>query len=170
MAMKLKAVLNNKQYELALDLNGPEVVAGVDGRSYSLQVRASDESSYLILNGTNVYECRVTGHGGSLNTLDVTVRGNTYPVTVIDPRKLPMDGDSDRHHHGTAEIAAQMPGKVVRVLVEAGQEIASGTPLLVVEAMKMQNEMKSPRAGVVVSVKVSAGDTVEAGQLLAMIE
>jgi biotin carboxyl carrier protein len=100
----------------------------------------------------------------------VTVRGKTYPITVIDPRKLRTDADSDRHHHGTAEIAAQMPGKVVRVLVQEGQEIAAGAALLVVEAMKMQNEMKSPRAGVVVSVNVSAGDTVEAGQLLATIE
>ena len=168
--MKLKAVLNDQQHELELDLNGSEVVAGVDGRNYSLQVPAADESHYLILNGTNVYECRVTGHAGSLNNLDVTVRGKTYPVSVIDPRKLRTDGDSERRHHGPAEIAAQMPGKVVRVLVQTGQEIAAGTSLLVVEAMKMQNEMKSPRAGIVVSVNVSAGDTVEAGQLLVMVE
>jgi len=63
-----------------------------------------------------------------------------------------------------------MPGKVVRVLVEAGQEVEAGTGLVVVEAMKMQNEMKSPRAGNVVSINVSAGDTVEAGTLLAVIE
>jgi biotin carboxyl carrier protein len=81
-----------------------------------------------------------------------------------------MDQNLDRYHDGAAEITAQMPGKVVRVLVEAGQEVATGAGVLIVEAMKMQNEMNSPRAGVVASVNVSAGDTVEAGQLLATIE
>jgi biotin carboxyl carrier protein len=168
--MRLRALLDNKEHELELDINDRHVVAGVDGRRYALEVRASDEHSYLIFKDTQVFECRVNSHSGSRDTFDVTMRGKTYPISVIDPRRLRMDADSDRHHHGTAEIAAQMPGKVVRVLVEEGQEIASGAALLVVEAMKMQNEMKSPRAGVVVSVNVSAGETVEAGQLLATIE
>jgi biotin carboxyl carrier protein len=168
--MRLKALLDDCEHELVLDINDRHVVAQIDERKYVLEVREADEHSYVILKDTQVYDCRVNSQSGSRDTFEVSVRGKTYPVTVIDPRKLRLDGDSDRHHHGTTEIAAQMPGKVVRVLVEAGQEIDAGTPLLVVEAMKMQNEMKSPRAGVVVSVKVIAGDTVEAGQLLAMIE
>jgi biotin carboxyl carrier protein len=168
--MRLKVLLDDREHDLMLDISQREVVAVVDGRRYLLEVRVSDESSYLIFKDTQVYECRVNSHPGSRDTLDVTLRGETYPITVIDPRRLRLDADSDRHHHGTAEIAAQMPGKVVRVLVEKGQEIAPGESLLVVEAMKMQNEMKSPRAGVVVSVNVRAGDTVEAGQLLAVIE
>jgi biotin carboxyl carrier protein len=63
-----------------------------------------------------------------------------------------------------------MPGKVVRVLVQVGEQVEAGAGLIVVEAMKMQNEMKSPRAGAVVSINVTAGDTVEAGALLAVIE
>jgi biotin carboxyl carrier protein len=168
--MRLKALLDDLEHELVLDINDRHVVAKIDERRVGLEVRAADGNNYLIFKGTQVYECRVNSHSGSRETFDVTVRGKTYPITVIDPRKLRTDADSDRHHHGTAEIAAQMPGKVVRVLVQEGQEIAAGAALLVVEAMKMQNEMKSPRAGVVVSVNVSAGDTVEAGQLLATIE
>jgi len=167
--MKLKALLNDNEHELVLDLNDPNVVAEIDGRRYTLEVRASNEN-YLIFNGTQVYECRVHLDSASRDTFDVAVRGKNYPITVIDPRRLRTDQDSDRHHHGPSEISAQMPGKVVRVLVEAGQEIAAGAGLVVVEAMKMQNEMKSPRAGVVVSVSVRAGDTVEAGQLLVMVE
>ena len=168
--MRLKALLDDREHELVLDINDRHVVAEIDGRRYTLEVRASDEHDYLIFKDTKVFECRVNSHSGSRDIFDVTLRGKTYPITVIDPRRLRMDADSDRHHHGTAEIAAQMPGKVVRVLVEAGQEIASGAPLLIVEAMKMQNEMKSPRAGIVVSVNVSAGETVEAGQLLVVVE
>jgi biotin carboxyl carrier protein len=168
--MRLKALLDDREHELVLDLNDRHVVAEIDGRRYALDVRASDENSYLIFKDTQVYECKVNSHPGSRDTFDVLVRGNSYPITVIDPRRLRTDQESDRHHHGTTEITAQMPGKVVRVLVEAGQEIAAGASLLVVEAMKMQNEMKSPRAGVVVSVNVGAGDTVEAGQLLVAVE
>ena len=62
------------------------------------------------------------------------------------------------------------PGKVVRVQVEAGASIEKGMGIVVVEAMKMQNEMKSPREGVVVSINVKAGDTVNAGDVLAVIE
>jgi biotin carboxyl carrier protein len=168
--MKLKALLNEVEHELVLDLKGQFVLAEIDGRRYELEVRALDESSYLILKDTKVYECRVNSHPATRDTFDVDVRGKAYPITVIDPRRLRTDADADRHHHGTAEITAQMPGKVVRVLVDAGQEIAAGVGLIVVEAMKMQNEMKSPRAGVVVSVNVKPGDTVEAGQLLVMVE
>lgn len=168
--MRLKTLLQDREHELVLNVDGRNVVAEIGGRRYSLEIRARDENSYLIFNDTQVYECRVDSHQGSSDIFDVALRGKTYPVTVIDPRRLRMDQNSDRHHDGTAEITAQMPGKVVRVLVEAGQEIATGAGLLIVEAMKMQNEMKSPRAGVVVSVNVSAGDTVEAGQLLALVE
>ena len=101
---------------------------------------------------------------------DVALRGKNHLVTVVDPRRLRTDDDSDRHPHGAAEIIAPMPGKVVRVMVEAGQEVDKDAGLVVVEAMKMQNEMKSPRAGAVVAINVAAGDTVEAGALLAVIE
>jgi biotin carboxyl carrier protein len=63
-----------------------------------------------------------------------------------------------------------MPGKVVRVHVEAGANVEKGAGVVVVEAMKMQNEMKSPRAGMVVSVNVRPGDTVNAGDVLAVLE
>ena len=63
-----------------------------------------------------------------------------------------------------------MPGKIVRVQLEAGAEVEKGTGIVVVEAMKMQNEMKSPRAGVVVSINVKPGDTVNAGDVLAVVE
>jgi biotin carboxyl carrier protein len=69
-----------------------------------------------------------------------------------------------------AEIVAQMPGKVVRVHVEVGASVEKGAGVLVVEAMKMQNEMKSPRAGVILSVNVKPGDTVNAGDVLAVLE
>jgi biotin carboxyl carrier protein len=63
-----------------------------------------------------------------------------------------------------------MPGKVVRVQLEAGANVEKGAGIVVVEAMKMQNEMKSPRDGVVVTINVKPGDTVNAGDVLAVVE
>ena len=63
-----------------------------------------------------------------------------------------------------------MPGKVVRVHIETGASVEKGAGVVVVEAMKMQNEMKSPRAGVVISINVKPGDTVNAGDVLAVVE
>ena len=68
------------------------------------------------------------------------------------------------------EIAAMMPGKVVRVLVAEGDEVEAGAGLVVVEAMKMQNEMKSPKSGRVVEVKIKPEATVAAGEVLMVIE
>jgi biotin carboxyl carrier protein len=71
---------------------------------------------------------------------------------------------------GRANIIAPMPGKVVRVLVEVNQEVEAGQGIAVVEAMKMQNDMKAPRAGRVASISVKPGDSVNAGAVLATIE
>jgi biotin carboxyl carrier protein len=67
-------------------------------------------------------------------------------------------------------IIASMPGKVVRVLTEVGARVAAGDGIIVVEAMKMQNEMKAPKAGVVISINAEEGATVNAGDVLAVIE
>jgi biotin carboxyl carrier protein len=71
---------------------------------------------------------------------------------------------------GRTNIVAPMPGKVVRVLAELNQEVEEGQGIVVVEAMKMQNEMKAPGAGRIASISVKAGDSVNAGAVLATIE
>jgi len=80
------------------------------------------------------------------------------------------DGASARGGNGPVRVSAPMPGKVIRVLVELGQQVDAGQGIAVVEAMKMQNEMKSPRPGVVMQLKATVGATVAVGELLALIE
>jgi biotin carboxyl carrier protein len=101
--------------------------------------------------------------------LDVVVNGRTLRVNVEDPRKLRGRGSSERGH-GRQTIASPMPGRVIRVLVEAGQAVEAGQGLIVVEAMKMQNEMKSPRAGKILEIRTAAGAAVAAGDVLLAIE
>ena len=98
------------------------------------------------------------------------VRGRNYDVSVIDPKRLRSAQSSGAHHQGAAEIISPMPGKIVRVLAQAGASVEAGAGIVVVEAMKMQNEMKAPKAGLVVSINAEEGATVNAGDVLAVIE
>jgi biotin carboxyl carrier protein len=100
----------------------------------------------------------------------VHLREQSYPIRIIDPKRLRSTQSTGRHDHGSADIVAPMPGKVVRILVEEGEEVASGKGILIVEAMKMQNELKTPKAGIVVSIRAEAGATVNAGDVLAVVE
>ena len=169
--MKLRASLNDydQEQEIIIGETDGNLCVEIDGRQYQIEVHHSEENSYLIVNETRVYDCRVQHQPRSRDRYDVGLKGQHYSVTIIDPRRLRADENSDRHHHGPTEVRAQMPGKVVRVLVEAGAHVEKGAGLIVVEAMKMQNEMKSPLAGVVVSVNVRPGDTVNAGEILAIL-
>jgi biotin carboxyl carrier protein len=168
--MKLKAKLDNQDHELTVDFVDERALVQIDGRTYEIDVRMPEQHSYLLLQNNGVYDCRVSASPRSREILDVSLRSRTYPITIIDPRRLRSAQDSDRHHYGAAEIVAPMPGKVVRVLVEVGAEVEKGAGIAIVEAMKMQNEMKSPRAGVVVSLSVTPGDTVNAGDVLAVVK
>jgi biotin carboxyl carrier protein len=97
------------------------------------------------------------------------IGGQAFEVQVHDPRELTDEAESGGPS-GRRTLLAPMPGKVIRVLVEEGGEVTAGQGIVVVEAMKMQNEMPSPKAGRVVSIAVKAGDAVATGQVLAVIE
>ena len=168
--MKLKTLIGECEQDLTLKVKDGRVSAEIGDRVYELRVSEPQPDCYLFLLNTEVHECRVSERAKSKETFDVSVRGRSYPVTIIDPKRLRSGQDSDRHHHGAAQILAPMPGKVVGVQIEAGATVEKGTGVVVVEAMKMQNEMKSPRAGVVVSINVKPGDTVNAGDVLAVVE
>ena len=168
--MKLKVIADEREEDLLLKLEGGRVLAQIGNRVYTLDVREIEPDGFLFFLNTNVHECRVAERAGAKDTFDVTLHGRSYEVTVVDPKRLRSGQNSDRHHHGVAEILAPMPGKVVRVHTEAGASVEKGAGVVVVEAMKMQNEMKSPRAGIVVSINVKPGDTVNAGDVLAVIE
>jgi biotin carboxyl carrier protein len=165
--MKLKAIVGEREEDLLLRIEDGRVSAEIGDRVYNLDVREIEPDSYMFFLNTNVHECRVSA---SKSNFDVSINGRNYSITIVDPKRLRSAQNSDRHHHGVAEILAPMPGKVVRVHTEAGATVAKGAGVVVVEAMKMQNEMKSPRDGVVVSIKVKPGDTVNAGDVLAVIE
>lgn len=97
------------------------------------------------------------------------VAGRSFDLEAVDPRDR-RNSSSTGAGDGRQSIAAPMPGKIVRVLVAPGGAVKAGQGLLVVEAMKMQNELKSPKTGTVVEIRVAAGSTVVAGEILAVVE
>jgi len=99
----------------------------------------------------------------------VTVGGRRLAVEVIDPRRWSRR-EHARHGDGRQDVTAVMPGKVVRVLVSEGDAVVAGQGVVVVEAMKMQNEIKSARPGRVIAVAASVGAAVNPGDVLVTIE
>jgi biotin carboxyl carrier protein len=87
---------------------------------------------------------------------------------VVDPRRRASAGPASAS--AIRDVKAAMPGKVVRVLAAPGETVEAGQGLLILEAMKMQNELRSPRAGVVAAVRVAEGATVSSGQVLVTLE
>ena len=100
---------------------------------------------------------------------EIRVNGRALSVEVFDPRDM-RSRTAGGAGEGRQNVAAMMPGKVVRVLVAPGDAVEAGQGLVVVEAMKMQNEMKSPKAGRVIEVKAKPDQTVFAGEVLVVIE
>lgn len=168
--MRLTAEISGEKLELDLKQDGSRIVADIGGRRYEVQAGPSRQGFYLLLADGHVYDCRVELAGAKQEAVEVTVGSHAYNVALSDPKRLRAGQSAGAPLDGTAQIIAPMPGKVVRVLVEAGEEVEAGAGLVVVEAMKMQNEMKAPKAGKVTAVNVVAGATVNAGDVLAVVE
>ena len=131
------------------------------GCEFSLE-RAGPGEFSVLLNGRSYRVSRGAGK-------QVWVNGRLFSMEVFDPRDL-RPGRGASANHGRQEIAAPMPGKVIRVLVGPGDTVEEGQGLVVVEAMKMQNEMKSPKAGRVAEVRARPDATVGAGEILIVVE
>ncbi|HSO12479.1 MAG TPA: biotin/lipoyl-containing protein [Anaerolineales bacterium] len=138
--------VNGKTYEVDFEsVSGQPVYSLIaDGRSHEAYVRESDDEWQVLL------------------------RGRLYPVKVEDERekRLRVAAGGGVAETGEFHLKAPMPGLVVSIPVEEGQEIRKGQVLLILESMKMQNELKAPRDGIVNRIKVKAGESVEQKQSL----
>src|SRR5262249_1959795 len=125
---------------------------------------------YLLKNEGKIYEVRVAPGARPSDQYSVRVGQHELDIHLEDPKRLRASGSDHAHGEGLAEIKTAMPGKVVRIIAETGATVQKGDGMIVVEAMKMQNEMKSPKDGVVKEIRVAEGSTVNAGEVLVVIE
>lgn len=166
--MKVQAVLGGKKHEIEITRDGERLFARVDSRNYALDASEPEPNVFLLKHEGKVFEVFVSPQKNA----NYAVRAGSaeLDVAISDPKRLRGSSAGADDASGKAEIKTAMPGKVVRILKSAGDAVEKGEGVIVVEAMKMQNEMKSPKDGSVKETRVAEGDTVSAGDVLVVIE
>lgn len=135
-------------------------------RTREVSVHQVEPGVYSMLADSRSFEVRVVK---PVRQWLVQAAGGSWTAEVVDPRAA-VARRAGLGSEGRQMLAAPMPGKVVRVLVEEGAAVEAGQGLIVVEAMKMQNEVKAPRAGRVIALAARAGASVTAGEVLVTLE
>ncbi len=169
-SMKLLAETDNQKHEIEIKRVDDKVFADIDGRQYELEASMPEPNVYLFKHAGKIYQIFVSPRQNSGEPFSVNVGSHNFEIKIIDPKRLRGTSGASEQTGGAAEIKTAMPGKLVRVLVKTGAEIKKGEGVLIVEAMKMQNEMKSPKDGIVREIRFAEGATVNAGDVLAVIE
>ncbi len=159
----------------------------IDGKSHRLELNQAEGAWQCRLDGEEVHVDAVLARP---NVISLIIDGNAYEVKreltptdthiwvksarfaaeVRDPRSLRSRRGKGAGTEGPQKLTAPMPGKIVRVLAATGDAVEAGQGIIVIEAMKMQNELKSPKKGTVGQILVKEGTTVTAGEVLAVVE
>lgn len=165
--------------KLELEIDGTVVAAEFSPGNGSAKLKIGEEIHEALISqpepgffvmqiNNRVYRCAL--EKSPIGETEIIVNGKRVPVTVRDNKRLRGSASGGAGTTGKVSLISPMPGKIVRVLFNAGDEVAANQGVLVVEAMKMQNEVLSPKAGKVAELRVTEGQTVNAGETLAIIE
>ncbi len=166
--MKFEVVINNARRIIELERDANRWRIALDGEPVEADaIEISPNIFSILLNGKS-HEVRVTPTLTGALTLQTA--HCEFTAEVIDPRAWRGRRHGALEAEGRQQIVAPMPGKIIRVLVQAGEKVQAGQGLLVVEAMKMQNEIRSPKSGTVERLLVKEGQPVNAGEALAWID
>jgi biotin carboxyl carrier protein len=152
--------------EMSFETSSGGHVARLPHAELTVDAVALAEGSYSLLIDGRSFD--VTIHH-SLGQYHVTVNGVVFEVALRDPKQLRHHGSAGEGLDGPAAVTAPMPGKLVTLLVAEGESVQEGQGVAVVEAMKMQNELKTPKSGIVEKVCVVEGQAVNAGEVLLTI-
>lgn len=140
----------------------------VDGNDLVVDAKKTGLSSYSLIIDNRSFEVDVDV---SEDEYRVLVDGRSYHIHLIDERRVRLGGlQTGIQLQGRQNVAVPMPGKVIAVLVSEGDRVEKGQGLVIVEAMKMENEVRSPISGEVKEVRAKAGETLEAGAVLVVVE
>lgn len=138
----------------------------VDGEPFPVEICNSGDGSLLIMYRNRCQDARIYESAGQFH---VELNGSPHQARITRGIAA-AEPELDARESGRTEIQAPMPGKIVKVMVAPGLAVEAQQPLLVIEAMKMQNELCAPRKGTIVQVAVSEGQAVPAGALLIALE
>ena len=164
--MTYDITIDGKNHRLELDRVEGRWLCRLDGLAIEVDAILARPDVLSLRIGNRAYEIKSERVA---NDWHLWVGSTRFAAEVRDPRSL-RSRIRAADDHGPSKVTAPMPGKVVRVLVREKSEVEAGSGVFVVEAMKMQNEIKSPKKGVVRKIGVKEGAAVIAGDLLATVE
>jgi len=162
------AILDGEQVPVAIgkDTRGNTTVA-IGDREYVVDPRWTQSDLLSVIIDGHSYQVDI--HTDK-DTHKILIEGEHFEFELFDERKALLKKSAAMGAEGVQEVRSSMPGKIVNILVVEGDEVEQGQGLVVVEAMKMENEIKAPKAGVVKKVGVEVGEAVDAGTLLVVVE
>jgi biotin carboxyl carrier protein len=165
--MKLTAIIDGERVEIEVNASkGGGIHAQIGGRQYVLDGSAVEPGVYWFNWENRSIEVSVVANADGYC---VSVNGQSLSVEIVDARSL-LRKATQRGYAGKIELRAPMPGRVVKVLVTEGIAVEANQGIVVIEAMKMQNEIKTPKKGIVKRLSVQEAAAVNAGDLLAIVE
>ncbi len=165
--MTYEILIDGKAHKLELEREGNAWSCQLDGEAVQADAVVTKHDVVSIIIGGTHYEVKRERTAADTH---YWVKNSRFAVEIRDPRSLRSRKASAASGEGPQKLLAPMPGKVVRIILPAGSEVEAGQGVLVVEAMKMQNELKSVKKGTVKQVMVAEGASVSAGEVLAIVE
>lgn len=161
--MKYVTVIEGKRYEIEIDNDG---AIRVDGQPRDVDFLNLGGALYSIITENKSLEAVIDDDEGKIA---VMMGGQLFETQVLDERAMLLVQRRGGLHNATGEVKAPMPGLIVMVTVEMGQNVGKGDTVVILESMKMQNELKSPVAGEVKAIHVEARQAVDKGDMLVEI-
>ena len=161
--MKYVTIVNNQRYEIEIDNDG---IVSIDGQERDVDFLNLGGSLYSLITENKSFEAVIDDDEGKTA---VMMRGRLFETQVLDERAVLLMQRRGAQPTGSGEVHAPMPGLIVEVAVADAQAVKQGETLIILESMKMQNELKSPVDGVVRAVHVAAGEAVDKNALLVEI-
>ncbi|MGB8541136.1 MAG: biotin/lipoyl-containing protein [Candidatus Acidiferrales bacterium] len=165
--MKIEIELDGKLRGIEMTHTGERARWTIDGRAIDADAVEVSSGIYSILIAGQSFEARVAPQRDS--ELRVSVADREYRASIRNPRKWKRNRGLGAEAEGSQQLRAPMPGKIVVLLLKAGDRVDAGQAIVVMEAMKMQNEIRSPKSGIVERLLVAQGQTVTAGEVVAIV-
>jgi biotin carboxyl carrier protein len=163
--MKYVTTIGERQY--TIEINRDDQIT-IDGVAYPIDLRAIDEATFSLLMNNASHEALVEKSNGEIA---VQLRGRLYTARVEDERASRLSRSPGGLHAGSGEVTIKspMPGLIVAIAVTEGQAVTKGQTIVVLESMKMENELKAPRDGTISSIKVAPRQSVDQHQPLVVL-
>jgi biotin carboxyl carrier protein len=163
------ARLGERAYTIEIEeIEKSHYQVAVDGNEFLVDGKKTGRTNYSLIVDNRSFEVEVDLTGDEYRVL---VDGRSYHIHLIDERRVRRESaDLGTQLHGVQQVLVPMPGKVIALLVSEDELVERGQGLAIIEAMKMENEVRSPVAGTVKEIRVKPGESLEGGTVLAIVE